>query len=104
MKMNGLLPEANYADCANGYRIHYLDEGVFITVAVHGDAGNKGKGTVFCFINHFIIPPFEILPFLAPAMKLFRIIKSVKFFRQMYQAAGVRIFNRVCYKTVFTLL
>ena len=28
MKMNGLLPEANYADCANGYRIHYLDDAV----------------------------------------------------------------------------
>lgn len=27
MKMNGRLPEANYAQCANGYRIHYLDEG-----------------------------------------------------------------------------
>ena len=25
--MKGLLPEGNYADCANGYRIHYLDEG-----------------------------------------------------------------------------
>ena len=27
MKMTGRLPEGNYADCANGYRIHYLDEG-----------------------------------------------------------------------------
>ncbi len=27
MAMKGLLPEGNYADCANGYRIHYLDEG-----------------------------------------------------------------------------
>ena len=25
--MTGLLPEGHYADCANGYRIHYLDEG-----------------------------------------------------------------------------
>jgi hypothetical protein len=25
MKMKGRLPEANYAQCANGYRIHYLD-------------------------------------------------------------------------------
>jgi 4,5:9,10-diseco-3-hydroxy-5,9,17-trioxoandrosta-1(10),2-diene-4-oate hydrolase len=25
--MKGLLPEGNYAECANGYRIHYLDEG-----------------------------------------------------------------------------
>ena len=27
MEMKGLLPEGNYAECANGYRIHYLDEG-----------------------------------------------------------------------------
>ena len=27
MTMKGLLPEGNYAECANGYRIHYLDEG-----------------------------------------------------------------------------
>ena len=27
MQMIGRLPEASYADCANGYRIHYLDEG-----------------------------------------------------------------------------
>ena len=27
MGMIGLLPEGKYADCANGYRIHYLDEG-----------------------------------------------------------------------------
>ena len=27
MEMKGLLPEGHYADCANGYRIHYLDEG-----------------------------------------------------------------------------
>ncbi len=27
MAMKGLLPEGKYADCANGYRIHYLDEG-----------------------------------------------------------------------------
>ena len=27
MNMNGLLPEANYAECANGYKIHYIDEG-----------------------------------------------------------------------------
>ncbi len=26
-KMRGLLPEGRYAHCANGYRIHYLDEG-----------------------------------------------------------------------------
>jgi len=27
MSMKGLLPEGDYAQCANGYRIHYLDEG-----------------------------------------------------------------------------
>ena len=27
MAMKGLLPEGRYAECANGYRIHYLDEG-----------------------------------------------------------------------------
>ena len=27
MGMIGLLPEGKYADCANGYRIHYIDEG-----------------------------------------------------------------------------
>ncbi|MFT4823850.1 MAG: 4,5:9,10-diseco-3-hydroxy-5,9,17-trioxoandrosta-1(10),2-diene-4-oate hydrolase [Halioglobus sp.] len=27
MGMNGLLPEGKYADCANGYRMHYIDEG-----------------------------------------------------------------------------
>jgi 4,5:9,10-diseco-3-hydroxy-5,9,17-trioxoandrosta-1(10),2-diene-4-oate hydrolase len=37
MKMNGLLPEANYAQCANGYRIHYLDEGQGdVVVFLHG--------------------------------------------------------------------
>ena len=37
MKMNGLLPEANYAQCANGYRIHYIDEGEGdVVVFLHG--------------------------------------------------------------------
>lgn len=27
MAMKGLLPEGRYADCSNGHRIHYLDEG-----------------------------------------------------------------------------
>jgi len=27
MKMNGVLPEHEYADCANGYRMHYIDRG-----------------------------------------------------------------------------
>lgn len=37
MGMIGLLPEGNYADCANGYRIHYLDEGEGeVVVFLHG--------------------------------------------------------------------
>ena len=37
MKMQGLLPEGNYAECANGYRIHYLDEGQGeVVVFLHG--------------------------------------------------------------------
>ena len=27
MGMKGLLPEGKYADCANGYRMHYIDQG-----------------------------------------------------------------------------
>ena len=39
MLMKGLLPEGRYADCANGYRIHYLDEGdgaAPVVVYLHG--------------------------------------------------------------------
>lgn len=38
MGTKGLLPEGKYADCANGYRIHYLDEGVGdeVVVFLHG--------------------------------------------------------------------
>ncbi|KZX60365.1 3-oxoacyl-ACP reductase [Halioglobus sp. HI00S01] len=37
MKMNGLLPEANYAKCANGHTIHYIDEGQGdVVVFLHG--------------------------------------------------------------------
>ena len=33
----GLLPEGNYANCANGYKIHYLDEGDGdVVVFLHG--------------------------------------------------------------------
>ncbi|MEH6586525.1 MAG: alpha/beta hydrolase [Halioglobus sp.] len=33
----GLLPEGNYAKCANGYKIHYLDEGQGeVVVFLHG--------------------------------------------------------------------
>ncbi|MCR9103991.1 MAG: alpha/beta fold hydrolase [Gammaproteobacteria bacterium] len=37
MTMIGRLPEGNYAQCANGYRIHYLDEGSGdVVVFLHG--------------------------------------------------------------------
>jgi 4,5:9,10-diseco-3-hydroxy-5,9,17-trioxoandrosta-1(10),2-diene-4-oate hydrolase len=37
MGMKGLLPEGSYADCANGYRMHYLDEGAGeVVVFLHG--------------------------------------------------------------------
>ena len=39
MSMKGLLPEGDYAHCANGYRIHYLDEGdptAPVVVFLHG--------------------------------------------------------------------
>ena len=37
MTMIGLLPEGNYAQCANGYKMHYLDEGEGeIVVFLHG--------------------------------------------------------------------
>lgn len=37
MANKGLLPEGNYAECANGYRIHYLDEGQGeVVVFLHG--------------------------------------------------------------------
>lgn len=59
MKMNGRLPEANYADCANGYRIHYLDEGPRdgeVVVFLHGSGpGASGysnfKGNYQCLVD-----------------------------------------------------
>ncbi|PLW83122.1 3-oxoacyl-ACP reductase [Kineobactrum sediminis] len=37
MGTRGLLPEGRYANCANGYRIHYLDEGEGdVVVFLHG--------------------------------------------------------------------
>ncbi len=37
MANKGLLPEGNYAECANGYRMHYLDEGQGdVVVFLHG--------------------------------------------------------------------
>ncbi|MDZ7784868.1 MAG: alpha/beta hydrolase [Halioglobus sp.] len=37
MNKQGRLPEGNYADCPNGYRIHYLDQGSGeVVVFLHG--------------------------------------------------------------------
>jgi 4,5:9,10-diseco-3-hydroxy-5,9,17-trioxoandrosta-1(10),2-diene-4-oate hydrolase len=37
MNMNGVLPEGEYADCANGYRMHYIDQGEGpVVVWLHG--------------------------------------------------------------------
>ena len=37
MKMKGVLPEDQYADCANGYRMHYIDQGQgAVVVWLHG--------------------------------------------------------------------
>ena len=37
MGMKGLLPEGNYANCANGYRMHYIDQGQGeVVVFLHG--------------------------------------------------------------------
>ncbi len=57
MKMKGLLPEANYADCANGYRIHYLDAGqgeavVFLHGSGPGASGYSNfKGNYPAFVE-----------------------------------------------------
>ena len=46
MGMIGLLPEGSYAECANGYRIHYLDEGQGeVVVFLHG----SGPENVYAF-------------------------------------------------------
>jgi len=42
--MNGLLPEGKYADCANGYRIHYLDEGAGEAVMFLHGSGPGASG------------------------------------------------------------
>ncbi len=57
MQMNGLLPEANYANCANGYKIHYLDEGegeavVFLHGSGPGASGYSNfKGNYPAFVE-----------------------------------------------------
>ena len=55
--MKGLLPEAHYADCANGYKIHYLDEGegevvVFLHGSGPGASGHSNfKGNYPAFVE-----------------------------------------------------
>ena len=57
MQMNGLLPEANYANCPNGYKIHYLDEGqgeavVFLHGSGPGASGHSNfKGNYPAFVE-----------------------------------------------------
>jgi 4,5:9,10-diseco-3-hydroxy-5,9,17-trioxoandrosta-1(10),2-diene-4-oate hydrolase len=45
MVMKGLLPEGRYAQCANGYRIHYLDVGPV--------AGDPAAAPVVVFLHGF---------------------------------------------------
>lgn len=59
MAMRGLLPEGRYANCANGHRIHYLDEGAAdapVVVFLHGSGpGASGysnfKGNYPCLVK-----------------------------------------------------
>ena len=57
MGMIGLLPEGKYADCANGYRIHYIDEGegdavVFLHGSGPGASGHSNfKGNYPAFVE-----------------------------------------------------
>ena len=44
MAMKGLLPEGNYAQCANGYRMHYLDEGAGDAVVFLHGSGPGASG------------------------------------------------------------
>ena len=46
--MNGVLPEGNYADCANGYRMHYIDQGEGPAVVwLHGSGPGAGGHSNF---------------------------------------------------------
>ena len=53
----GLLPEGNYASCANGYKMHYLDEGqgdvvVFLHGSGPGASGHSNfKGNYPAFVQ-----------------------------------------------------
>jgi 4,5:9,10-diseco-3-hydroxy-5,9,17-trioxoandrosta-1(10),2-diene-4-oate hydrolase len=44
MALNGVLPEENYADCANGYRMHYIDQGQGPTVVFLHGSGPGASG------------------------------------------------------------
>ena len=42
MGMIGCLPEGRYADCANGFRIHYIDQGSGkVVVFLHGNPESR---------------------------------------------------------------
>ena len=57
MAMIGLLPEGEYAHCANGYKIHYLDEGegevvLFLHGSGPGASGHSNfKGNYPALVN-----------------------------------------------------
>jgi 4,5:9,10-diseco-3-hydroxy-5,9,17-trioxoandrosta-1(10),2-diene-4-oate hydrolase len=57
MAMIGLLPEGSYAHCANGYKIHYLDEGegevvLFLHGSGPGASGHSNfKGNYPALVN-----------------------------------------------------
>tara|TARA_R110001592_G_scaffold363396_2_gene687723 strand:+ start:148208 stop:149041 length:834 start_codon:yes stop_codon:yes gene_type:complete len=44
MALNGVLPEEHYADCANGYRIHYIDVGAGPAVVFLHGSGPGASG------------------------------------------------------------
>ena len=44
MALNGVLPEEQYADCANGYRIHYIDVGAGPAVVFLHGSGPGASG------------------------------------------------------------
>ena len=68
MGMIGCLPEGRYADCANGYRIHYIDQGsgqvvVFLHGSGPGASGHsnfKGNYPVLADAGYRCIVPDHI--------------------------------------------
>jgi len=53
MGMKGVLPEGKYASCANGYRIHYLDEGAGDNVVVFLHGSGPGASGYSNFKGNF---------------------------------------------------